>query len=126
MKKELKEIEKAAYVRHKDIKDDIKFEEAKRQAEIKGMERATITTAERVSAKIKSRREKVKEKRAVSTVSIKKDDISVKKTNNIGEFLGVNKIASSKPSALIASSITKKPEMANIINKNKGIDLSKK
>jgi hypothetical protein len=126
MKQELKEIEKSAYARHKDIKQDIKWQEAKKKAEERGMERAITTPMDRINAKVKARREKVKEQRAKSTISIKKDDVAVKQTNNIGAFLGVDKIASSKPSALISSSYSKKLEVSNITNKTKGIDLSKK
>jgi hypothetical protein len=131
MKKELKEIEKSAYARHKDIKQDIKWQEAKKKAEERGMERATTTPMDRINAKVKARREKVKEKRAattVSTTSTTTNATAVKKTNNIGDFLGVNKVATSKPSALISQNYTKKLEVSNITNKNKGfsIDLSKK
>ena len=63
-RKELKAIEDEAYNKQREIEGDVKWQEAKKKAEERGVEKAKTTPAERLKKIIKDRQEKVACKRA--------------------------------------------------------------
>ena len=103
-RKELRKIEKEAYMQHKNIKEDIKWEDAKRKAVQRGIERANATPAEKLRSSVKARKEK--------------NMSEIKESKPIDKSFGVNNIVTTKAKPTLVIN-TKKLDPSIIMTKKK-------
>lgn len=114
--KELKDVETQAYNRQKEIQEETKWEEKRKQAELRGIERAQTTSFERAKTKIEARREKVKARNSARAAAASNEgrNSEVRKKDMSALLPVTNKTAS-----MISLNSSKKQDFSELLSKSK-------
>jgi len=124
----LKEIEKVAYTKQREVEDEIKWQEAVHQAEERGVRNAKMTQAERMKLDIQERREKIQERKTkrIAARAEKVESGGSHMSQSMKSVIGATTQKKNVGTAIVGTNTTKNTSSLVVGNSKKSLSLVKK